>query len=402
MTDITIDPDRLLADLNRIRSFGACGSGVVRPAFSDADIAARKWLAGRMAEAGLEPVFDPAGNLFGLPPGQDTCLLLGSHSDSQPEGGWLDGAFGVIAALEVARASAESGGPSVAVVSFQDEEGRFGALTGSSIWSGALPLDEADRLVDTSGCTFARARGEMAELCKGDFIPADRFTGFVEAHIEQGPVLDRNNEVIGVVDGIVGIRGESYRFVGEQNHAGTTPMAARRDALQGLAGFAAAINRALSEIVTPATVWTIGHVQLRPNAPSIVPGQVDFSVQWRDADETRLDRMTVIIRDAAARVAASRGLVCETSGYASVPPTRMDDRLRTRLSAAAERLAPGRMRTMTSGALHDAALVSRLMPAAMLFVPSIGGISHDFAEDTKVGDLVLGTKVLAASITGSD
>ena len=131
-----IEPARLLADLHYLRSFGKEGTGVVRPAFSEPDIAAREWLAEKMHEAGLEPVFDPVGNLFGLPSGDDPCLLMGSHSDSQPEGGWLDGAYGVIAALEVSRAA--RGQVPVAVVSFQDEEGRFGALTGSNVWSGGI------------------------------------------------------------------------------------------------------------------------------------------------------------------------------------------------------------------------------------------------------------------------
>ena len=220
MTGITIDPGRLLADLDTLRSCGAQGTGVVRPAFSDTDIAARKWLAERMTQAGLEPIFDPAGNVFGLPAGDEKCLLLGSHSDTQPEGGWLDGAYGVIAGLEVARAAAEAGGPPVAVVSFQDEEGRFGALTGSQVWSGSLSLEEADRLTDHAGITFARARSSMADDCGDGFVPADRFSGFIEAHIEQGPVLDGTGEAIGVVDGIVGIRSENYCFKGENR---TTP-----------------------------------------------------------------------------------------------------------------------------------------------------------------------------------
>ncbi|WP_136659401.1 hydantoinase/carbamoylase family amidase [Nitratireductor sp. XY-223] len=398
MPSIPIKPDRLLGDLQHLRSFGARETGVVRPAYSKADIAARQWLAGRMAEAGLEPVFDPVGNLFGLPAADTPCMLSGSHSDSQPEGGWLDGAYGVIAALEVSRASAEAGGPPVAVVSFQDEEGRFGALTGSRVWSGALPLDEADRLTDLEGRTFAEARAAMAGLCAADFVRPDRFTGFIETHIEQGPVLDEAGESIGVVDVIVGIRSLQIRFTGHQNHAGTTPMAARRDAFQGLVAFADAINRAFAEIVTPATVWTIGHVALQPNASSIVPGQADFTVQWRDGDKDRLDRMEEIVRGTAERVCAERTLHLDLSNHVAVPPTGMDDGLRARLESAAAETAPDNWRVMPSGALHDAANVARLMPAAMLFVPSIGGISHNFSEDTDTDDLIRGAEVLALAI----
>ena len=403
MTEITIDSEQLLSDLHRLRGFGSCKSGVVRPAFSEADIASRQWLAERMQDAGLRPVIDPAGNLFGLPPGGDKCLLLGSHSDTQPEGGWLDGAYGVLAALAVARSFNRSGGPPVAVVAFQDEEGRFGPLMGSTIWSGALTLSEADAMPDTTGLTFGEARQEIAALASNEFVGTDRFTGFLEIHIEQGPVLDSAAEKIGVVDSIVGIRTEMFRFTGQQNHAGTTPMALRRDAFQGLVKFADEINRRFEAVVTPTTVWTIGHVTLHPNASSIVPGRVDFSVQWRDGSDDRLDRMKEILRQTATRVAGESGLEFERSGYGAVAVTEIDDFLMGAVSRAAETLAPNQWRAMPSGALHDAAIISRIMPVAMIFVPSLKGISHDFAEDTEEEHLVLGARVLAASArNGSD
>ncbi|MGA8261311.1 MAG: M28 family peptidase, partial [Arenicellales bacterium] len=222
MNDIEVDPARLLSELHELRRFGAQGSGVVRRAFSSADVASRHWLASRMKDSGLDPVFDPAGNLFGLPPTKKKCILLGSHSDTQPEGGWLDGAYGVICGLEVARASMEGGGPPVAVVSFQDEEGRFGALTGSRIWAGRLSPADADRLTDTDGISFGEARRVMQSDCAAEFVDPSRFSGFIEAHIEQGPVLDTHGEAIGVVENIVGLREKRFRFLGRQNHAGTT------------------------------------------------------------------------------------------------------------------------------------------------------------------------------------
>lgn len=398
MTQFSIDPDRLLGDLHHLRSFGACGPGVKRPAFSEADIASRRWLAARMEQAGLRPVFDPVGNLFGLPPGDDRCILLGSHSDSQPEGGWLDGAYGVVAGLEVARSALENGGPPVAVVSFQDEEGRFGALTGSRIWSGRLALAEADRLTDTAGSTFAAVRQAMSSLCGDEFVDPAGFSGFIEAHIEQGPVLDSHEESIGVVQDIVGIRDQRFRFTGQQNHAGTTPMALRRDVFQGLVEYAGRLNERLKDLVTPSTVWTIGYVSVHPNAPSIVPGRVDFAVQWRDGDEARLDRMMDVVHDTVNETAAECGLDVEKLAYSAVVPTTLDPGLTRAIETAAEHFAAGRWRRMPSGALHDAANVSRLMPAAMLFVPSIGGVSHDFSEDTAEEHLILGAQVLARSV----
>ena len=392
-----INPDRFLGDLHTLRSFGASGvgKGVVRPAYSEADIAARKWLAGRMEEAGLTPHFDPVGNLFGLTEG--ASLLMGSHSDSQPEGGWLDGALGVIGALEVARAAREAGGPAVSVVSFQDEEGRFGVTTGSAVWSGQISLDEADSLTAHDGKTFAEERARMADLA-GDFIDPSRFTGFVEMHIEQGPTLDTSGEQIGVVTDIVGIRDMRVTFDGQQNHAGTTPMHLRRDAFQALGAFNAALNERFRNVVTPATVWTIGHLALHPNASSIVPGQATFSMQWRDGDADRLARMEKIIRATADEIAMERGLTVSTGPLLGLEPVAMDARLRAALETGAEAIAPGKWRTMPSGALHDATNVARLMPVAMLFVPSINGISHAFEEDTDEADLVAGLGVLATSL----
>lgn len=392
-----IDPKRFLASLHELRRFGASGvgKGVVRPAYSDADIAAREWLMDQMREAGFQVHVDPVGSVWGLAEGPS--LLMGSHSDSQPEGGWLDGALGVMAALEIARAAQESGGPAVSVVSFQDEEGRFGVTTGSTVWSGKLPLDEADSLTDKTGVTFAEARARMAHLA-GDFVDPAQFTGFIEMHIEQGPWLDKSGEAIGVVTDIVGIRDMRITLTGEQNHAGTTPMHLRRDAFQALNDFATRINTAFEGVVTPSTVWTIGHVSLHPNASSIVPGKVTFSMQWRDGDAARLNRMEAIIRDAAAAVAEERGLELEYGQLLGLEPVAMDARLRGALAESAAAHAPDKWREMPSGALHDATNVAVHMPVAMLFVPSINGISHAFEEDTDEADLVKGLEVLAGAV----
>ncbi len=392
-----VNPERFLADLHRLREFGAAGvgKGVVRPAYSEADIAARDWLADEMRAAGLVPRVDPVGNLFGLAEGRS--ILVGSHSDSQPEGGWLDGALGVIAGLEIARASVEAGGPPVSVVSFQDEEGRFGVTTGSEIWSGNLSLDDADRQTDREGVSFAEARAGMAHLA-GDFVDPARFSGFLEMHIEQGPWLEQAGEAVGVVSDIVGIRDTRITLEGQQNHAGTTPMHLRRDAFQGLARFNTLLNDRLRNVVTPQTVWTIGHVRLHPDAHSIVPGRATFSMQWRDGDADRLRRMEEIIRETASEVAREAGLDLGFGDMLGLEPMPMDADLRDALCASAEAVAPGRWRRMQSGALHDATNVARLMPAAMLFVPSIDGISHAFAEDTDEADLVAGLEVLAGAV----
>jgi N-carbamoyl-L-amino-acid hydrolase len=345
-----------------------------------------------MQEAGLEVRFDALGNLFGL--AGKKSLLIGSHSDSQPEGGWLDGALGVIAGLEIARASKEAGGPPISVVSFQDEEGRFGVLTGSDVWTGRLLMSKADQLTDSSGQTLQSARQRM-KAGADRTVPHDQFTGYLEMHIEQGPVLDSSTDRIGVVTDIVGIRYVQITFTGRQNHAGTTPMHLRRDAFQAVSALNMRLNERFAEVVTPATVWTLGHVVLHPNASSVVPGKAVFTFQWRDADKQRLEVMEQILRDSCSEIARDYGVVADLGTVMGIDPTAMDARLQAALAYAAEELAPGQWRKMPSGALHDASNVATIMPSAMLFVPSIGGISHAFDEDTDEEDLVLGLEVLA-------
>ncbi|MEQ3678066.1 hydantoinase/carbamoylase family amidase [Pseudophaeobacter sp.] len=390
---MTLNPDRFLEDLHRLRSFGASGQGkgVVRPAFTAVEIAARRWLASRMQEAGLKTHLDPVGNLFGL--NGEKSLLIGSHSDSQPEGGWLDGALGVVAGLEIARAAKEAGGPPISVVNFQDEEGRFGILTGSDVWTGKISLAEADALTDTDGLTLSVARSRMAGRNR-EFLPHDMFTGFIEMHIEQGPGMDVSGDQIGVVSDIVGIREVRVTITGRQNHAGTTPMALRQDAFQALSTFNQRINERFSAVATPETVWTLGHAELSPNASSVVPGLARFALQWRDGDRERLIQMEQIMREVAAEVAREQRVKIELGEVGGIEPAAMDSRLKQALRTAAEDLAPGKWLDLPSGALHDAANVSQVMPSAMLFVPSIGGISHAFDEDTKEADLVKGLEVL--------
>ena len=392
-----LNPERFLQSLHHLRSIGASGvgKGVVRAAFSAPDIEARQWLMGELVDCGLEVHVDPAGSVFGIAPGKS--LLLGSHTDSQPEGGWLDGALGVMAALEVARARHEDGSAPISVVSFQDEEGRFGVTTASAIWCGTLDLKTADDLVDSDGVRFGEARGLMGG--KSDsFVDPARFSGFIEMHIEQGPVMDGTGEAVGVVTDIVGIRDMKITMEGQQNHAGTTPMGVRRDAFQTLSAFNTLLNDRLRNVVTPQTVWTIGHVTLHPNASSIVPGRVTFSMQWRDGDADRLERMEAVIRGAAEEIAAAQGIVLSFGPMLGLEPVAMDANLRAALEVSAQNETSDNWRLMPSGALHDATNVAALMPSAMLFVPSINGISHAFEEDTREQDLVTGLKVLAGAV----
>lgn len=392
-----VNPERFLSDLHQLRRFGASGvgKGVVRPAYSKADVDARVWLSEQMSKAGLRVEVDQMGNLFGLT--DAPSVLVGSHSDSQPEGGWLDGALGVIAGLEIARASRETGGPAVSVVSFQDEEGRFGVTTGSAVWSGHLTQADADALTDHDGVPLADARRAIGGMVTGAVDPA-QFSGFIEMHIEQGPTLDSAGEKVGVVTDIVGIRDVRITFEGQQNHAGTTPMGLRRDAFQAVSAFNTALNEQFRNVVTPQTVWTIGHIALSPNASSIVPGKAVFSMQWRDADANRLGRMEEIIRQTAEEIATRGKFAVSYGPILGLEPVGMNVEIQNALADAAQQISTDNWRRMPSGALHDTTNLAPLMPVGMLLVPSINGISHAFEEDTLEPDLVTGLKVLDQAV----
>jgi N-carbamoyl-L-amino-acid hydrolase len=395
-----INPERLLTDLRALRGIGAQGPGVVRPAFSASDMEARRWLKHRYQEAGLEATIDGVGNVFGRSRHPGKALLVGSHSDTQPTGGWLDGALGVIYALEVARAlAADKGTRELAVdaVSFQDEESRFVGCLGSRSLIGDLAPETEQKAVDRDGVTLA---GALREAGLADVprlrLARERYAGFVEAHIEQGPHLEDAGRRIGVVTGIVGVRSIRVEFRGQQNHAGTTMMASRRDAATALYELAHCINQEFPKVAAERSVWTMGRLRVEPNATSIVPGYADLDLQFRDQSEAPLEAFEAIVARLVAEMNARGRVRVEASpGRVPIPPTRMDAGLQAHIETAAERHAPGMWQRMPSGAFHDAGIISASLPSAMLFIPSIGGISHDFAEDSRDEDIVLGCQVLA-------
>lgn len=395
-----IDPDRLLSDLRTLRAIGAQGPGVVRPAFSAADMEARRWLQRRYEEAGLDATIDGVGNVLGRSRQPGKALLLGSHSDTQPTGGWLDGAFGVMCALEVARvlaADEATRGWPVDAVSFQDEEARFLGCLGSRSLVGALTPEQEQGAADSLGLTLADALHEagLAGAPRLQLAP-ERYAGFIEAHIEQGPHLEEDGRRIGVVTDIVGLRAIRFVFRGQQNHAGTTMMARRRDAAAALYELAYRVNQEFAEVAAERSVWTMGRVRIEPNATSIVPGYAELDLQFRDASDATLDAFEAVVARLVAEMNARGGVAIEAiPTRAPIAPTRMDPGLRSHIEAAAERHAPGGWQRMPSGAFHDAGIVSACLPSAMLFIPSIGGISHDFAEDSREDDIVLGCQVLA-------
>jgi beta-ureidopropionase / N-carbamoyl-L-amino-acid hydrolase len=387
----SIDGDRLLRDLRTLAKIGAYRTGVHRPTYSPEDIESRHWLAARMTEAGLEPEIDGIGNVIGRARGAGPHLLLGSHVETQPHAGWLDGALGVIYGLEVARTL----GRGIDVAAWADEEGHFGSFIGSRSFCGLLPEAEIDTCRNREGTSLRDAlrQAGFADRPRAVVDPA-RCRGYLEAHIEQGAELEDAGRRIGIVTAIVGSHRFRILFEGVQNHAGTTRMAIRKDAGVALVHLAAAIYRRFPQLAGPRTVWTTGRITLDPGAPSIVPGHAEMLFQFRDTDPALL---AALERELDTLVAeATRGACTVTiAERGRSVPRAMDAGFQDALERAVERHAPGAHMRMPSGAGHDAQILGERMRSAMLFVPSIGGISHHYAENTTDVDIVLGCQVFA-------
>jgi N-carbamoyl-L-amino-acid hydrolase len=387
---------RLLADLHRLRQFGTFKTGVHRPTYSKVDMESRHWLCERMREAGLVPEIDGIGNVIGRDPTPGPKLLLGSHTATQNEAGWLDGALGVMYGLEAARAlNGTLGGGGIDVVAWADEEGHYGSFLGSRSYIGELTEAEIDSCSNRySAKTLREALAEagLADKPRIAFEPG-RYKGYLEAHIEQGDDLEARNLKIGVVTSIVGIWSYRVQFTGVQNHAGTTRMAIRRDAGLAAAKLAIAINDTFPKICAARTVWTVGRIALDPGAGSIIPGGAELIFQFRDADPDLLLRLEAALESLVADANTGPCTAVLTNMSRSVPKV-MDPGFQAALEAAAETHAPGLHQRMPSGAGHDAQMLAKVMPSAMLFVPSIGGISHHWSENTSDEDIVTGGAVL--------
>lgn len=398
----TVDPERVLGDLYRLREFGAYKTGVHRPTYSDVDMAARRWLADRMRDAGLEAEIDGIGNVVGRRPGVGPRLLIGSHLESQPHAGWLDGALGVIYGLEASRAIAEAAGAQsvgVDVAAWADEEGHFQSFIGSRSFIDDLPDGEIDRIVnqyDGEPLRDALDAAGLAEAPRARMQPG-RYAGFLEAHIEQGDSLEATGRKLGIVTSIVGIRQFKITAEGVQNHAGTTRMAIRKDAGLALVRLAAAIDRRFPGLAAERSVWTVGDIKLEPGASSIIPGRGEMQFQFRDADPDQLRRFEAALEELVADAYAAGPCRLTLETLFKTEPKAMDPGFQAAFERAAEVHAPGRHVRMPSGAGHDAQVLARAMPAAMLFVPSIGGISHHWSENTEDADIVLGARAMATA-----
>jgi len=385
-----INADRLLGDLYALRRIGEYKTGVHRPALSPDDVRSREWLAGKLTEAGLTAEIDGIANVYGWDGSTGRKLLMGSHIETQPHAGWLDGAMGVIFGLEAARAL----GGGIDVAAWFDEEGWFGAFPGSRSFCGVLTDSEIGGMKRRGDNVPLRDALDQAGWGGRKRVVGDpsRYLGYLEAHIEQGAELELTGDRIGVVTAIVGSHRFRIAFEGVQNHAGTTRMARRKDAGVALARLATAIADRFPTIANERTVWTAGQITLDPGSPSIVPGAAEMVFQFRDTEPAMLARLDEELKAliAEANLGPCRVTLISTG---TTTPSAMAASFQDAIEAAAARHAPGKFQRMPSGAGHDAQILAGIMPSGMLFVPSIGGISHHFAENTSDEDIVLGCQV---------
>ncbi len=397
-----INEQRLWQRHIAIAQWGATGrGGVDRQALTQEDTAAKQMMLGWAKAAGFTTGADAIGNLFVRRAGREpdaAPVASGSHLDTQPTGGNFDGVYGVLAAFEVLEAANDIGlvtaRPMEAIAWMNEEGARFQPGTmGSSVFAGALTLDEALAAEDSAGARVADALAAAREALTIDAEVALQapMAGYLEAHIEQGPVLEAMGKTVGVVSGIQGLRWFEIVVTGEEGHAGTTPHRGRRDAVASAVRMVAALER-LMEDETDTVRFTVGRFDVAPNSPNTIPGRVLFTVDFRHPDGAALTNLG----DQIDGVCQANKGTCDVTVRQTIgaPPTDFDIGIRARIHAAAVRQGVACME-MVSGATHDAKYMVGRCPTGMVFVPCAGGLSHNEAEAATPGDLAAGARVLA-------
>ncbi len=405
--DLRANPDRMEQRIKALGEFGTNPEGgVSRVAFSDADLAGRAYIMDLMREVGLSVRVDTAGNIIGRREGREESLpviMFGSHIDSVPGGGNYDGDVGVIGAIEAVQLLSENGISTrhpLEVVSFTDEEG---GLTGSRAMVGQLS-DRTLEVMSHSGMTIRdgirKVGGDPNRLDLAERRPGE-LLAFIELHIEQGAFLDEENTDIGVVEGIVGIRWWDVTVEGFANHAGTTPMNKRWDAMVSAADMVLAVNHVASTM-PGRQVATVGRIRAQPGAPNVIPGEVVLSLEIRDLDAWKIQQVFERIQEEAKRIAGARFTPIRfTEIDVASPPAPTDRQMRRIISAAADDLGMS-FKLMPSGAGHDAQDMTHIAPTGMIFVPSVNGVSHSPKEFTSPQDMANGASVLLKTVLAID
>jgi N-carbamoyl-L-amino-acid hydrolase len=408
-----IDPDRLRADLEATGEFGRVdadeGWGRTVRCGTDANREAREYLVDRMASAGLDVTVDAVGNLAGTwtPAGVDpdaAPVAVGSHLDSVPEGGIFDGPLGVYAGLESVRAMQDAGltpDRPLVVVSFTEEEGgRFGdGLLGSAVATGVESVEDALARTDADGVTLDDALTDIGFRGEGR-LDASEWDAWYELHVEQDTRLEDAEVPVGVVTTITGITHCAVEILGEANHAGTTSMAERTDALAAASEFVLDVEAAATDVVETSSetaVGTVGSCSVAPNATNVVPGRVELGVDVRDVERDSMETLVEAARASLSVLEADRGVETNFERPFDVAPEPMAERLRTAAHEAGERAGVETL-DLHSGAAHDTMRVARVTDAALLFAPSVDGLSHTPLEWTEWGDCATATRVLAGAL----
>jgi N-carbamoyl-L-amino-acid hydrolase len=398
--ELTVDRDRLWGTLMEMARIGALpNGGCSRPALSAQDKRGRELFVRWCRAAGCEISFDQVGNIFAKRPGRDPARLAvatGSHLDTQPHGGRFDGVFGVLAGLEAVRSLNDAWVATAApieVICWTNEEGvRFSPpLTGSQAFAGLIDVAAVHAAETLDGTTVAEdllSTGFLGEEQPGHH----KLESFIEAHIEQGPILEVSGKTIGVVTQIVGIRWSVVTVIGQDAHAGTTPMDRRRDALLGAAHMLTALNE-IARSEDAAARLTVGRLQVLPNSGATIPGKVSFVFDLRHPERSTLDSLEQRMRAAIEALAGKHNLEVTVQRTIDVPPLRFSPELVDTIRSTADALGYPNI-DMLSGAGHDAMNVARVAPSAMIFVPCKDGLSHNEAESASPDDLAAGAHTL--------
>jgi beta-ureidopropionase / N-carbamoyl-L-amino-acid hydrolase len=402
MEPVRINGERLWDSLMELARVGATPKGGVRRiTLTEVDRRGRDLFVQWAREAGLQVRWDAIGNLFARRAGSDPAappIVIGSHLDSQPNGGKFDGAYGVMAGLELVRTLNDRGITTrapIEVASWTNEEGsRFvPTMMGSGVYAGVYKLAEVLENRDTEGVTVREALESIGY--RGDAPPV-KIGAYFEAHIEQGPVLEDTKTTIGVVQGALGQRWFDVVLTGQDSHAGPTPMNLRKDALIAASRLVLEVNRIAREYPDNAR-GTVGQMQVKPNSRNVVPGEVRMTVDLRNAKDATLTRMREDLERTVASLAAECKVVAELKEVVYFPPSAFDARLVQSIREAAGELDLSQ-RDIVSGAAHDAVYMARIAPTAMVFVPCEGGISHNEIENARPQDLADGCDVLLRAV----
>ncbi|MBN9005122.1 MAG: Zn-dependent hydrolase [Rhizobiales bacterium] len=403
-SNLQIDSVRLWDTIHETAKFGATPKGGVRRlTLGPEDKQVRDWFRKACEAAGLEVRVDALGTMFGLRKGRDMSKLpvgLGSHLDTQPTGGKYDGVLGTLAALEVVRtlndAGIETDAP-ICIVNWTNEEGsRFAPATmASAAYAGEYTTENILARTDLAGVSVGQALDDIGYR-GNDAVGAQKLGAFVELHIEQGPLLEAESKVIGVVDRGQGITWYDGKIVGFESHAGTTPMPLRRDAMGALAEVALSVER-IAKAHGPNAVGTLGEAVIANPSRNVIPGEIAFTMDVRSPDADTLEAIDRDLRAACAEIAARRRVDISVDAIWRKPPTIFNDKLVDAVETAAKSLGYSNRR-ITSGAGHDACNLATVVPAAMIFVPCKDGISHNELEDATQADCGAGANVLLHTV----